>query len=158
MDSARKNLAHLGETEASARPEEWHKALELVRKMFCWGYLISSLKCLAESKCNLAFVIHQSRPMPFLRSPIGPAMFSITTGLVSGIAWWTLWKRLRSGRAWAIVLSLILILSYFTQFVFSIKSGQDRHLGALLLGIAGLAVFWPRKGQMDASSTQNGPQ
>jgi hypothetical protein len=149
MNPAPKSVPHFGETEFATGPEGGLDTLELLRKILCWAYVVVSLKCLAESAHNLSFVIQQFESMPILRGPIGPALVSIITCLVAGVAWWTLWRRRRSGRARAIALSLILIFSYFTQFIFSIRSGRDRHLSALLLGIVGLVVFWRRQTQAD---------
>ncbi len=75
------------------------------------------------------------------------ALFTLAV-IVYGVAWWTVWKKKRSGRAWGIVASLIYVPVSLLGIIFFAQPLLGYEGIVLFLGIAGLIAFvdgTPRK-------------
>jgi len=133
-----------GEADAKVGIEltEWQRTLKISRRILCWCFAAISVKGLAEAARDVSHVLRESESLRLLRGPIPPAVVATATFLVGGFAWWKTWKERRSARSWTITLGTILILSFFTRFVFSIRTGWDHGLFAVFLGLLILVAFW----------------
>jgi len=123
-----------------------------LRRVLCWGFAATSIVFLWGSVRNILYAIHRHYEPAVLRALFIVVSFSAVTAVVSGIAWWTIWKSRPSGKVWAIATSFLNILIFIRSFIFpSIfpwRPGWYHHEGALYVGIVGLIVFlWPEKRQ-----------
>jgi hypothetical protein len=92
---------------------------------------------------------HPSQPFPSAGLRIAGASFLPIQGVVFAMAWWTVWRRKRSGRGWAIAASLLFLLCsglllYLDRSALQQAAVWDVIWPVLALGVAGLIVFLPR--------------
>lgn len=111
-------------------------------KVLLWVFAISALMCLWIAFPRIVGIVHQSA---FLtpRTLLVPGVFSVLAAIFA-VAWWAVWKRNPSGRAWGIIASLTyILLSLFTIWS-RIHRGRSVRgsLGtALAIGVIGLFAF-----------------
>jgi len=120
--------------------------MQLIRKVLCWIFAITSLIYLADLYRIILYAINQHFPPSVLHSLLIAALFSVAVAAISGVAWWTIWKKTSSARGWAIAASIMHILIFLRQFIFPSRAVWGHHAGALIIGIVGLIAFlWPDK-------------
>jgi hypothetical protein len=96
--------------------------------------------------------LHPPRHVPSAGLRIAGAAFALSLpiqSVVFAIAWWTVWRRKRSARGWAIAASLFFILHsglvlYFLRNVPQQAALWNVILPVLAIGVTGLIVFSPR--------------
>jgi hypothetical protein len=76
--------------------------------------------------------------------------FFVLVCIVSGVAWWTVWKDKPSARGWGVAASAVHILVFLRPVLFFPGSVWWHHMGALWVGIVGLAVFSPWYGKHES--------
>jgi hypothetical protein len=97
-------------------------------------------------------MLHPPQPVPTAGLRIAGAAFALSwpiQSVVFAIAWWTVWRRKRSARGWAIAASLFFILHsclilYFARNFLHQAALWNVILTVLAIGVAGLIVFSPR--------------
>lgn len=114
----------------------------IIRKFLCWLFAISSLVCLWNSLRFVLRFIHQHSLHQSLDGVFVVALFP-TLALIYGIAWWTVWKKKRSGKAWGAVACLTYIL--FPLWGMIISRSVSLSLAVMLVvGILILLILlWP---------------
>ena len=108
-------------------------------------------------------MLHPSQPVPSAWLRIAGAAFSLSLpiqSVVYAMAWWTVWRRKRSARGWAITASLLFVVhSGLVLYVARNFSQQaalwNVILTVLAIGVAGLIVFSPRN--LAARLDENSP-
>lgn len=117
-----------------------------VRRVMCWIFAVTCLLNLTVFFRSVLYGIRYYYPPPLLRSLYITGLVSAAVSLCSGVAWWTLWRKKRHARIWAIAASAMSVVIFVRQFVFPTRPVWDHHWGALFIGIVGLVVFsWPDK-------------
>jgi len=111
-----------------------------IRKVLCWSFAFTCLLHIFVSIRYFLHIIDQHYAFPYLRSLIVAAFFSFIVATISGIAWWTVWKARSSARGWAIAASLANVLVFLRATILQSEIAWG-HLGALVIGIIGLAAF-----------------
>ncbi len=97
-------------------------------------------------------MLHSLQPVPSAGLRIAGVALSLVLpiqSVVFGMAWWTVWRRKRSARGWAIAASLFFILLgglvlYLARNVPQQAALWNVILPVLAVGVAGLVVFSPR--------------
>lgn len=72
--------------------------------------------------------------------------------IVSGIAWWTVWKRKPLARRWGIAASVMSLLVFLDAIVFFPSSIWWHYVSVLLIGIAGILALLPSDKQNEQSA------
>jgi len=83
-----------------------------IGKVLSWLFAASSLVCLVWLSIVIPYILRIVRPpdsFMTLRSLLVPGMLSVLATVYS-VAWWAVWKRKPSARAWAVATSLTSIL------------------------------------------------
>jgi hypothetical protein len=127
-----------------------HQSMQLIRKVLGWIFAITSLIYLADLYRIIRYAIHQKYPPSVLQNLLIAASFSVVVAAISGVAWWTIWKRTSSARGWAIAASIAHILIFLRQFLFPSRAVWGHHAGALVIGIVGLIAFLGPEKQSDS--------
>jgi hypothetical protein len=130
------------------RPRDWRWPTDF-RTFMGW---IFAATCLGNSIVfvrTLPNAIHQHYALPPLyRLSYAPA-FPAAVAVISGVAWWTVWKGKHSARGWGIAASLMWALIFLRQFIIPLPPVWDKHVGALFIGSVGLVAFlWYGKEQV----------
>ncbi len=115
--------------------------MRVLRTVLCWGFLLTCLENMIVSARSIPNAIHRQHGLPLLYILFRAPAFSIVVSVISGVAWWTVWKGERSARGWAIAASLAFVLTFCRQFVVPLQPVWGRHVGALFIGIVGLVEF-----------------
>ena len=123
-----------------------------LRKYLSWVFAFISLVCLQVAVSTILFTIHR-RHSPFLLLRFLVPVLSTIQAAIFGMAWWTVWKKRRSARAWGIVASLINLLLSVALIYFSRSEGV---LVMLAIGIVGLIAFWRRDVQPTSTAKTQG--
>jgi hypothetical protein len=113
-------------------------------KVLCWLFAVTALLQFGSAIRDVNYAIQHHYIPPLYRSLVVAVSFSVLVAVISGIAWWTIWKSRPSARGWAIAASALSIMIYLRSFALSVRFQWHQHLGALIIGIVGLAVFLPR--------------
>src|SRR5260370_16185547 len=115
---------HLPETGKGARmrragtPLHWTSQLaSSIRRFLSWIFALTAFiclrLCLRLSALTLPHILHPLQPVPSVGLRIAGVAFILSLPIQSvafAMAWWTVWRRKRSARGWAIAASLIFIL------------------------------------------------
>jgi hypothetical protein len=76
-----------------------------VRIALCWFFAFDSLSSFQTACQDILRIVHkQEVAHPFICLP-GATVFSLA-GIVSVLAWWTVWRQKASGRGWALAASV----------------------------------------------------
>jgi|SRR5271157_954867 len=121
-----------------------------IRKFMCWIFLATSLQYLTSSLRNIPYTLRPYYAVPLLQRLLMAPVITIVMAVVSGIAWWTIWKRKSSAKVWAIATSFIYVLMFVRQFIIPVRPVWGRQVGALLIGMVGLVAFLRRDKPVDA--------
>jgi len=114
------------------------------RKFMGWIFLATSLHYLRVSIENFPYAIRQQGPILLIRILLIAPVFSTVVSVISGLAWWTVWKGKSSARGWAIAASLVCVMAFARQFIIPLRPVWDWELTWLWIGIVGLVAFsWP---------------
>lgn len=116
--------------------------MNTIRKLLCWLFAISSLLCVWNALKIILRLIHQHSTFLSPRILVIAAFFPVLAVLLA-IAWWTVWKKKPSGRAWAVAACLTFVLLPLWG-IFSSRS-VPFSLGVMLaIGVACLVILlWP---------------
>lgn len=119
-----------------------------LRNFLCWVFALTALVCVPVTLPYLQRIYrHSSRHL--LPDLIVLSMFAIFI-TVFGAAWWTTWRRKRSGRFWGIAASLINILLALPIIILT-RSVNDI-VAVLAVGVVGLVAFWRRYEQPSSAA------
>jgi hypothetical protein len=110
-----------------------------IRKFIGWIFAFSSLLYLLVFVRSSLTTIHGHNALLPLRSMVSVAFF-LVVAVICGAAWRAIWKEQRSARGWGIAASVMHILIFFRPIMFPSRPLWG-HVGALVIGITGLAVF-----------------
>jgi hypothetical protein len=120
-----------------------HHDVQFIRRFMGWVFAAESVRYLEVTLRSISDTIHRHSIFPLLSA----AAFSLVVACLSGLAWWTIWKRKSSAKGFAIAASLMQILIFVRQFIFPFRPAGDYHATALLVGTVGLLAFlrqdWP---------------
>lgn len=100
----------------------------------CLGNSITFVRTLPNA-------IRQHHALPLLQKLLYAPVFPAIVAIISGLAWWAVWKEKRSARGWGIAASLMWTLIFLRQFIIPLRPVWDKHVGALLVGSIGLVAF-----------------
>jgi hypothetical protein len=106
-------------------------------------FAVSFLVCLWIVPLIILREVHQYHDFLTLPGLLVPAVFAVQ-GTISGMASWTLWKRKRSARLWAIVASLTYIMGPLLTIGSNVHFSRpirDCSIIILVVGVTGLIVF-----------------
>lgn len=115
--------------------------MQNIRKVLCWIFLANSLLHLAVACRVMLSAIQQHYALQVSRSLLLGAVFQVAVAAICGYAWWALWKGRPSGRTWAIAASASYLVLFLGQFLVRQQPYWDHHVGALVIGVIGMAVF-----------------
>jgi hypothetical protein len=111
------------------------------RRVMCWIFAATCLLHLMVSLRGVRYAMQQWHSPPVLRSALIAIFFSAVVSIISGAAYWSVWRNKPSGRGWAIAASIMSILVYIRSSILSSRPVWDRHVGALFIGVVGLVIF-----------------
>ncbi len=135
------------------RPREWRWPTDF-RKFMGWIFAATCLGNSIASVRTLPNAIHQHYALPLLQRLLYAPAFPAAVAVISGVAWWTVWKGKRSARGWGIAASLMWTLIFLRQFIIPLRPVWDKHVGALFIGSVGLVAFlWYGKERMPSGKT-----
>jgi len=118
-----------------------HHSMQVMRRFMGWIFAAESAQHIEVSLRSIQNTIHRNSGVGLL---IPPA-FSLVVVYVSGVAWWTIWKRRSAAKGFAIAASLMQILIFVGQFIPPVRLASDYHVLALWIGVVGLLAFSSRK-------------
>lgn len=121
--------------------ERWHRRMKDIRKVMCWIFAFTSLLHLLVAFRFILHIIQRQYVYPLSRNIFIAALFSVLVAIISGVAWWTIWREKRSARIWGVAGSIMNILIFFRPMILPTRSSWDHHIGALYIGVVGLVVF-----------------
>jgi hypothetical protein len=107
------------------------------------AFALSFLVCLWIVPLIILREVRQYHDFLTLPGLLVPAVFAVQ-GAISGMACWTLWKRKRSARLWAIVASLTYIMGPLLTIGSNVHFSRpirDCSVAILVVGVTGLIVF-----------------
>ena len=138
-------------------PLHWTSQLaSSIRRFLSWIFALTAFiclrLCLRLSALTLPHILHPLQPVPSVGLRIAGVAFILSLPIQSvafAMAWWTVWRRKRSARGWAIAASLIFILHsglvlYLARNVPQQAALWNVILPVLAIGVTGLIVFSPR--------------
>ena len=134
-------------------PLHWTSQLaSSIRRFLSWIFAIEAFIYLKLSVRMLPQILHPLQPASSDGLRIAGAAINLSfpiQSVVFAMAWWTVWRRRRSARGWAIAASLVLILQsglllYFLRNFLQQAPLRDVILTVLAVGVVGLIVFSPR--------------
>jgi len=125
--------------------------IQRVRKVMCWVFAFMSLRYALDPRVSMLYAVHRHYAFLPLRNLATITLYAVVP-IVSGIAWWTVWKRKPSARLWGIAASVTYILIFLRPIIFFPASAWWRNWSALALGIMGLAAFLPRHERHDSET------
>ena len=126
-----------------------------LRKYVGWCFAVESLLLLATFFRRILYTIHQHYASLPLRNLFNAVSF-LAMAAIFGVAWWVGWKGKPSARGWGIAASLTYILIFLQSIIFPPRSVWG-HLGALVVGMIGMAAFLRRDEQHDSSKKLSEP-
>ena len=95
-------------------PQHWTSQLaSSIRRFLSWIFALTAFICLRLSVLTLPHMLHPPQPVPRVGLRIAGAAFGLALpiqGVVFAMAWWTVWRRKRSARGWALAASLFFML------------------------------------------------
>ena len=148
MNSSKRNKTVLsvpGQGWLSVR-ERWLtpevESPKTLRKIMAWIFLLACLQYMVALVESFLSPTSQVRLSLSLQSMLSAPVFFVVLALVCGMAWWSIWKRKSTGRAWGVAASLAEVLMFCRQFVVYVPPGWGRYAGALVVGIVGLVAFF----------------
>jgi hypothetical protein len=109
-----------------------------------WIFLATCIDYIYVSVRNLPNAFpHYAVPLLWrlCYAPTYSAIFAV----ISGVAWFVIWKGKPGAKWWAIVASFMWIFVFLRQFIVPLRPVWGRHVGALILGIVGLVIFTRRE-------------
>lgn len=111
-----------------------------------WIFLAISLQYLRGSIASFPYAVRQQSPVPLIHILLIAPVFSMAVSVISGLAWWTVWKGKSWARGWAIAASLLCIIAFAGQFIIPLRPVWDWELTWLWIGVLGLVAFsWPNR-------------
>jgi hypothetical protein len=128
----------------------WWNA-EGVRKVMGWFFAYMSLRYMLDPRVSMLYAIHRHYALLPFRNLVTFTLY-VAVPIISGVAWWTVWKRKPSARLWGIAASVTYILIFLRPIVFFPTSAWWRNWGVLGEGIIGLIVFLPRYESHDSET------
>lgn len=115
------------------------------KQLIAWLFAATAVANFAVAIRLAPYAVSRINESP-LQSLVMAPVFSLILGFVSACAWWAIWRGRQAAREWAIIASLICITAFMRRFVLPVQPGESNHVGALAVGVAGLATFlWPGK-------------
>jgi uncharacterized membrane protein len=91
---------------------------------------------------NLLLAIYHPRSRSLLQNALVGPIFDVHMAVISGLAFWTIWKKKAWARGWATAASVLFIVVFFRQFIVAVRPTWDHHVIELLMGMLGLFSFW----------------
>jgi hypothetical protein len=129
------------------------------KKFMGWIFLAISLHYLRVSIENFPYAIRQQGPVLLIRILLMAPVFSMVVSVISGLAWWTVWKGKSSARGWAIAASLACVMAFARQFIIPLQPDWDWQLTWLWIGFVGLMSFsWPNLKELIVAANAAGPE
>jgi hypothetical protein len=123
------------------------------------AFAVSFLLCLWIVPLTTLRAFHRYHDFLTLRGLLVPAVFSVQA-VIYGMACWTVWKRKRSARFWAIVASLtyilIPLLTIGSKVHFS-RPIRGCSIAVLVVGVTSLIVFSRRANQITNTPNEEQP-
>ena len=115
-----------------------------LRVFISWCFCDLSVILVAAAVSTARSEIHSQAHFEVFRTTIVPLLF-LVVACVYGTAWWTIWKRTRSGREWGIAASLISMLVWVSISRFAWHMVERWFISVLwvptLLGVVGIIAF-----------------
>jgi hypothetical protein len=119
---------------------EWRWPTDF-RKFMGWIFAATCLRNAIAVARTLPTAIHQHYALPLVDRLLYAPVFPAAVTVISGVAWWTVWKGKRSARGWGIAASLMWVLIFLRQFIIPLQPVWDKHGSALFIGSVGLVAF-----------------
>jgi hypothetical protein len=107
------------------------------------AFALSFLVCLGIVPLIILREVHQYHDFLTIPGLLIPGVFAVQ-GAISGMAYWTFWRRKRSARLWAIVASVTYIMAPLFTIGSNVHFSQpirDCSVAIPVIGITGLIVF-----------------
>jgi uncharacterized membrane protein YozB (DUF420 family) len=134
--------------------------MQSLRKIISWCFAVESLLFLVFLYRNLLTAHRPNGFMP-VRFELIVTSCLAAIAIIFAAAWWIVWKEKSSASMWGIAASLCYILIFLQPYVFPSLLFPRRnvlgHTGALILGIAGLLIFFRRE-EKEADSNASNPE
>ena len=111
-----------------------------VIRTLCWIFACTSLLYILISFRSMYTISRQNASLT-LRNLLISVLFEIVVATSTGIAWWTTLKGRPAAKGWGIAASVMCILIFLRPIVLSLQTAWPHHMGALVIGIAGLITF-----------------
>jgi hypothetical protein len=121
-------------------PREWRWPTDF-RKFMGWIFAATCLVNSITFARTFPKAIHQRYALPLLQRLLYAPVFPAAVAVISGVAWWTVWKGKRSARGWGIAASFMWTLVFLRQFIIPLRPVWGMHVGALFIGSVGLIAF-----------------
>jgi hypothetical protein len=144
-----------------ARPIKAYSGIATVgavnnKTVMCWVFAITSLQYLLDPRVSMLYAARRHLILLTVRNF---ATFVLYVGLsvACGLAWWSIWKKKPSARAWGITASVGYILLFLRPIIFFPASAWWRHWSELLIGTVGLLTFAPSQENEQAPEEQEAP-
>lgn len=117
--------------------------MNTIRKLLAWLFAISSLLCIWHSlQFAFRYVIYRQHPHLAWHELFAVSLFPLLA-IIYGIAWWTVWRKLPSGRFWG-VLACLTYIGFPLWAMIALHSVQLSLAVMLVIGILLLIVLlWP---------------
>src|SRR5437588_10598084 len=110
-----------------------------------------SLRYVLDPRVSMLYAVHRHYAFMPLRNFDTIALYAVVP-IISGVAWWTVWKRKPSARPWGMAASVTYILIFLRPIIFFPASASWRNWSLLALGIMGFAAFLPRHERSDSEA------
>jgi hypothetical protein len=124
--------------------------MNVIRKLLCWLFAISSLLCLWNGFQLILRFAHRQYIASSLHNLLIASLFP-ALAILYAIAWWTVWKKRPSGRVWG----AIACLTYVVLPIWNIIAFRSLPLSLgvmLLVGILALVILlWPVREEPEES-------
>jgi uncharacterized membrane protein len=113
-----------------------------LKKILCWLFACTALMYLLIPNLSVLSAIRRVNASHL--GSLFVVTFAAIVPILCAVAWWTIWKKKPSARAWGIAASIVEILIFARSALLSVPAAWPHHLGALFIGIVGLVVFLRR--------------
>ncbi len=115
--------------------------MNTIRKLLGWLFAISSVLCLWHSPQFVLRIISRHYNLSF-RNLLAVSIFPILA-ILYGIAWWTVWRKWRSGRFWG----ALACLTYVVFPIWTVIMFRSLPLVLLAMFVIGatalIIILWP---------------
>jgi hypothetical protein len=112
-----------------------------IKKVMWWIFAATSLLHLYVLVRSIHYLLRYHCAPPYSRGVLVTALISALMCASAFLAWWTIWKKMRVARFWALIASGTSVLIFLRAFLFPSGPLWDRHWGALVIGVVGIVVF-----------------